>query len=213
MRKWAFDGLGHTIKNVKIETATDVDTSAALFMGDGYTEFKDLKLENVHVKGSLVGNSTAAILVSDCSGASVENITITNSSVWGGKYTGGVVGYGYTSVNNCTLTNCEVKGGYKCGGVIGYICTSSANGKSVNNNTLTDCTVEGTDGQYAGGKSEYILGKVVGNFNCNGTCGNNTITNMTTSATANIGKVEAGKTVTYGLTAINEATAGATINI
>ncbi|MBP3383753.1 MAG: hypothetical protein J6K78_07585 [Tidjanibacter sp.] len=205
------NGNDHWIKNATITTDPTTTNMAGLF-DLSYAAVKNLKLDNINVTGSLVGNSTAGIL-SGSANHGVQNITITNSSVWGGKYTGGVVGYGYTSVNNCTLTNCVVKGGYKCGGVIGYICASNANGNSVNNNTLTDCTVEGTDGQYAGGKSEYILGKVVGNFNCNGSCGNNTITNMTTSATANIGQVEAGMTVTYGLTAINEAAAGATINI
>lgn len=42
----------------------------------------------------------------------------------------------------------------------------------------------------------YIVGKLVGNYNCNGTCNNNIIENMTTSANANIGEIEAGLTVT-----------------
>ena len=44
-------------------------------------------------------------------------------------------------------------------------------------------------------KVKYIVGKVVGNFNCNGSCKNNTITNMTTVATENIGQIEAGYVV------------------
>ena len=51
-------------------------------------------------------------------------------------------------------------------------------------------------GIFAGGKTEYVIGKVVGNYNCNGTCNNNTVTGMTTSATENIGKIEASMTVT-----------------
>ena len=50
-------------------------------------------------------------------------------------------------------------------------------------------------GVFAGGKTQYIVGRVVGNYNCNGDCNNNTVTGMTTSATENIGKIEAGKTV------------------
>ena len=148
----------------------------------------------MNVEGSFVGNSTAGILASDCN-SGVNNIRITNSSVYGGKYTGGVVGYGYTDVINCTLTNCTVKGGYKCGGIIGYICASTPEQlRSADGHTLTGCTVDGA-GQYADGKTMYIIGKVVGNYNANGTCNDNTITNMTTTATANIGEIEAGKTV------------------
>ena len=191
-----FDGKNHTIKNVRIETATDVATAAGLFEASKACKMQNIKLDNVHVAGSLVGNSNAGILVSDCN-SGINNITITNSSVYGGKYTGGVVGYGYTYVTNCTLTNCVIKGGYKLGGVIGYICTENGVPHDVTGCTLTGCTVSGTDGQYADGKSEYVMGKVVGNYNCNGTCSNNTVvTTMATKATNIIGKIEAGKNVT-----------------
>ena len=191
-----FDGQGHTIKNVNIITSTTTENAAALFCaGKDIKSIKNLTLDNVHVKGSHVGNSTAAVLASDCNGGEgVDNITITRSSVWGGKYTGAVVGYGYTSVTNCVVEDTVVEGGYKLGGIIGYVCSSNSEVKQVNGNTLTDCTVEGT-GEYADGKSQYVIGKVVGNFNCDGSCLENTIVNMTTPATDNIGKIEAGKIV------------------
>ena len=81
--------------------------------------------------------------------------------------------------------------------MIGYIAQENGKTANVTGNTLTDCTVDGIgSGVYAGGKDKYIVGKVVGNYNANGTCNNNTITGMTTSATANIGEIEAGLTVT-----------------
>ena len=157
---------------------------------------KNLKLDSIHVTGSNVHNSTAGVL-SGNTNCDVTNITIINSSVTGGKYTGGVVGYGYGSVTNCSLDKVTVKGGYKLGGLIGYICASGTNTSNVTGNTLTDCTVDGNDGIFADGKNVYIIGKVVGNYNCNGTCNNNTITNMNPSSlTANIGKIENGKDVT-----------------
>ena len=183
-----FDGQNHTIKNVTIKNTSE----AGLFNAD-HCGLKNIVLDKVTVEGG--NNGTAGILTSDCH-KDIDNITITNSSVEGGKYTGGVVGYGYCDVTNCTLTSCSVKGNYKFGGVIGYICSENSEG-IVNDNTLTDCTVEWT-GNYTSGKSEYVIGKVVGNFNCNGACENNTINNMTTTATANIGKIEAGNTVTAG---------------
>lgn len=188
-----FNGGNHKISNVNIVTASNVETAAGLF-DSGTCSLNNVLLDNVNVQGSFVGNSTAGILASDCN-AGVNNITITNSSVNGGKYTGGVIGYGYIDITNCTLTNCTVEGGYKCGGIIGYICASSPDQlRSADGHTLTGCTVNGA-GQYADGKTMYIIGKVVGNYNANGTCNDNTITNMTTTATANIGEIEAGKTV------------------
>ena len=171
-----FDGNGHTIKNAKIVTDAATENEAGLFKLVYNTTMKNLKLDNIHVTGSNVGNSTAGVLAGSCN-AGVSNITITNSSVTGGKYTGGVVGYGYTDVLNCTLTNVTVKGGYKLGGLIGYICASNGQTHDVTGNTLTNCTVDGIGGGiYAGGKTEYVIGKVVGNYNCNGTCNNNSIT-------------------------------------
>ena len=192
-----FEGNGKTIRNANIVTDTTTENAAGLFdvMGVPGVVMNNLKLDNIHVTGSNEGNSSAGILAGSTR-CNVTNITITNSSVTGGKYTGGVVGYGYGSVTNCSLDKVTVKGGYKLGGLIGYICASGGTG-DVTGNTLTDCTVDGIGGGiYADGKNTYIIGKVVGNYNCNGTCNNNTITNMRTSATANIGKIESGKTVT-----------------
>ena len=181
-----FDGNGHTIKNATITTTSD----AGLFRA-GHAAVKNLNLYNIKVNGG--NDASVGILTSDCH-ASVDNITIVNSSAEGGKYVGGAVGYGYCDVTNCTLTNCVVKGSYKFGGVIGYICASNDNLGNVDNNTLTDCTVEWT-GNYSSGKDTVVMGKVVGNFNCDGTCNGNVITNMTTTATSLIGKIEAGKNV------------------
>ena len=193
-KKLVFDGQGHTIKNAVIVTDATTQNNAGLFSARD-CGVKNLKLDNIKVTGSNVGDSCVGILSGICNKA-IDNITITNSSAYGGKYTGGVVGYGYTTITNCTVENVTVKGGYKLGGIIGYICAESVDGHNVIGNTLTDCTVDGIgDGIFAGGKTQYIVGKVVGNYNCNGNCKSNTITNMTTSATENIGKIEAGKTV------------------
>jgi hypothetical protein len=192
--KPTFDGNNHTIKNAKIVTSESTQNEAGLFNASSFS-MKNLKLDNIHVTGSNEGNSTAGVLAGT-NNSGVENITVTNSSVTGGKYTGGVVGYGYTSITGCDLNSVTVKGGYKLGGLIGYICADSGNSNDVTGNTLTDCNVDGIGGGvYAGGKNEYIIGKLVGNYNCNGTCNNNSIYNMTTSTAKNIGKIEDGMEV------------------
>jgi len=188
-----FNGNNHTIKNAKIVTDATTENEAGLFNASD-VKFKNLKLDNIHVTGSNVGNSTAGVLSGSCN-APVSDITITNSSVTNGKYTGGIVGYGYTTITGCTVKGTTVKGGYKLGGLIGYICASGTE-NNVTGNTIENCTVNGNDGVYAGGKSEYIVGKLVGNYNCNGSCTGNTVTNVTSSATDNIGQIENDKTVT-----------------
>ena len=190
----AFEGNDHTIKNAVIVTDPATENEAGLFVSSP-CGFNNLKLDNIHVTGSNVGNSTAGVLAGS-NRVGIDNITITNSSVEGGKYTGGVIGYGYTDITNCTLTTVSVKGGYKLGGLIGYICASGANTGEVTGNTLTDCSVDGIGGGiYAGGKSEYIIGMLVGNYNCDGTCKDNVVYGITTTATKVIGKIEAGKVV------------------
>ena len=194
-KRVTFDGQGHTIKNAVIVTDATTKNNAGLFAARD-CGVKNLKLDNINVIGSNVGDSCVGVLSGTCHKA-IDNVTITNSSAYGGKYTGAVIGSGYTNITNCTIENVTVKGGYKLGGIIGYICAENVDGHNVTGNTLTNCTVDGIgDGIFAGGKTQYIVGKVVGNYNCNGDCTNNTITNMTTSATANVGKIEAGKTVT-----------------
>ena len=213
-----FDGQGHTIKNAKIKTSSDAGLFNAAQCG-----LKNLVIENVQVNTSDNG-ATAGILASSCN-AGVENITIRNSSVYGGKYTGAVVGYGYSDVTNCSVTNCNVKGSYKCGGIIGYVCASNDQTRKVDNNTLTDCTIDFT-GTLTDGKTEFVCGMVVGNYNYDGTCSNNTIDNMTTGyATGLIGRIEAGKNVTVTGTnfkvattealqaALDNATEGTTITL
>ena len=193
-QKNVFDGQGHTIKNAKITTASTTENNAGLF-SDARCSFKNLKLDNIKVTGSNEGNSCVGVLIGSCN-SEISNIIITNSEATNGKYTGGVVGYSYGDIINCQLTDVQVKGGYKLGGIVGYICATSPATGEVTGNTLTDCAVDGLgNGEYAGGKSEYIIGKVVGNYNCDGTCKDNTITDMTTTVTLNIGKIESDKTV------------------
>ena len=124
----------------------------------------------------------------------INNVTVRNSSVTGGKYTGAIVGYNYGSVTNCTVENCTVSGRYKVGGVVGYICNNSDEDvKSVTGNKLTNVTVKAEN--VLTGKTA-VIGKIVGNWNATvGTCNNNTFSG-TTTATDNIGEVENRCTVT-----------------
>ena len=183
MKSFTFDGQGHTIKNVTINYAGS--GNVGLFTG-GNRGISNLVVENVKV---IAPNTTNAVgIVSSDANATIENVTVRNSSVVGGKYTGAIVGYNYGSVINCTVENCTVIGRYKVGGVVGYICNSNDYPTSVTGNTLTDVTVKGEN--LVAGKDHFVIGKIVGNWDATvGACKNNNF-DGTTTATDNIGEVE-----------------------
>ena len=185
MRDFTFDGQGHTIKNAVINY--NGSDNAGLFVG-GNRGISNLVVENIKVVAPN-GTENAVGIVSSDANATINNVTVRNSSVVGGKYTGAVVGYNYGSVTNCTVENCTVSGRYKVGGIVGYICNSNDNPTSVTGNTLTNVTVKGEN--LITGKSNFVIGKIVGNWNATvGTCKGNTFSG-TTVATNNIGEVEA----------------------
>ena len=192
MKDYDFDGQGHTIKNAVINY--NGSDNAGLFVG-GNRGISNLIVENVKVVAPN-GTENAVGIVSSDANATINNVTVRNSSVTGGKYTGAIVGYNYGSVTNCTVENCTVSGRYKVGGVVGYICNSNDNPTSVTGNTLTNVTVNGEN--LIEGKQDFVIGKIVGNWNATvGTCKGNTFSG-TTVATNNIGEVEAR--CTAGLT-------------
>ena len=184
MKDYDFDGQGHTIKNAVINY--NGSDNAGLFVG-GNRGISNLIVENVKVVAPN-GTENAVGIVSSDANATINNVTVRNSSVVGGKYTGAVVGYNYGSVTDCIVENCTVSGRYKVGGIIGYICNSNDNPTSVTGNTLTNVTVKGEN--LITGKSNFVIGKIVGNWNATvGTCKENTFSG-TTVATNNIGEVE-----------------------
>ena len=180
MEDFDFDGQGHTIKNVTIRNSGNINIG--LFQGRNRGISK-LVVENVNViLTGATGDSAVGIVSSDAS-AKISDVTVKNSSVTGGKWTGGIVGYNYGDVINCTMENCIVSGQYKVGGVVGYVCGDS---REITGNKLTNVTVKGEN--ILSGKT-LAIGKIVGNWNATaGNCKNNTFIG-TTMATENIGLI------------------------
>lgn len=180
MEDFDFDGQGHTIKNVTIRNSGNINIG--LFQGRN-RGISHLVVENVNViLTGATGDSAVGIVSSDAS-AKISDVTVKNSSVTGGKWTGGIVGYNYGDVINCTMENCIVSGQYKVGGVVGYVCGDS---REITGNKLTNVTVKGEN--ILSGKT-LAIGKIVGNWNATaGNCKNNTFIG-TTTATANIGLI------------------------
>ena len=180
MEDFDFDGQGHTIKNVTIRNSGNINIG--LFQGRN-RGISNLVVENVNViLTGATGDSAVGIVSSDAS-AKISDVTVKNSSVTGGKWTGGIVGYNYGDVINCTMENCIVSGQYKVGGVVGYVCGDS---REITGNKLTNVTVKGEN--ILSGKTLAIV-KIVGNWNATaGNCKNNTFIG-TTMATENIGLI------------------------
>ena len=180
MEDFDFDGQGHTIKNVTIRNSGNINIG--LFQGRN-RGISNLVVENVNViLTGATGDSAVGIVSSDAS-AKISDVTVKNSSVTGGKWTGGIVGYNYGDVINCTMENCIVSGQYKVGGVVGYVCGDS---REITGNKLTNVTVKGEN--ILSGKT-LAIGKIVGNWNATaGNCKNNTFIG-TTTATNNIGLI------------------------
>ena len=196
-----FNGNGHTIKNVTVKDSTSYTiggngkkwNNVGLFKTLNHAAVSNLTLENIKIETSVEGEInyvTAGILAGSTSG-NVSGIIINNSSVSGGYYTGGIVGYAYGSINDCKLNNCSVSGQYKVGGIVGYICAefvynvkpSTPALRTVNGNVLSEVVVAAEN--VLSGKTA-VVGKIIGNFNgdydttdkikTKGECKNNTFT-------------------------------------
>lgn len=184
MKDFDFDGQGHKISNVTINYTGTGNTG--LFVG-GNRGISNLVVEAVKVYAPNGAENAVGIVSSDAN-ANITNVTVRNSSVTGGKYTGAIVGYNYGSVTNCTVENCTVSGRYKVGGIIGYICNSNDVPANVIGNTLTGVTVKGEN--LVEGKTDFVIGKVVGNWNATtGNCYSNSF-DGTINLTDEIGKIE-----------------------
>ena len=182
-----FDGKGHTIKNATV--VGDGSNSVGFF---GNFDVTDVKMDNIHVKAD--GDQYAGV-ISGFNSNAISEVTVTNSTVTGGRNTGAIVGNCYVDLENCVVENCEISGQYKVGGLAGYVCRENGNELNIRNNTLKNVTVKGEN--LISGKSNYVIGQVVGNWNARsgGECKGNTVTNVTGATTA-IGKVESDVTVT-----------------
>ena len=117
----SFDGNGHTISNLKIDTGGATNHYLGLF---GYiydAEIKNLRLENVSITGS-------------------DSI----------QYIGGLTGYCYSSdINNCISTGSINSGtnSNNVGGLVGF----SYDNSSINNCSSTVTVAGGANAQYLGG--------------------------------------------------------------
>ncbi len=181
-----FDGDGHTISNATMEA-----TSESIGFFNGNISVTDVTFDNFTV--SATGCTSAAVVSGSLTGpnAMITDVTVKNSTVTGGRYTGAIAGDFYGNITGCTVENTVVSGQYRAGGIAGQ--AQSGAGYKITDNTLTNVTVKG-DNMWPG-KTEYELGKVIGCWATNGgECKNNSFEGGTTEATADVGRVYEGYT-------------------
>ena len=182
-----FDGCGHTIKNARM-----VASSGTIGFFGAYIHVSNVTFDNFQV--SAAGCTAAAVVSGSANGgAEITNVTVKNSSVIGGRFAGAIAGETYGSITDCKVENTVVCGQYKVGGITGQ--TQQTKDLQITGNTLTNVTVKGDN--IWSGKTEFVLGKVIGCWaSPTGNCQNNTTTNMTSEATDNIGEIATGYNVT-----------------
>ena len=142
----SFDGNGHTIKNLHVDTAAENGgLFASINCNDiGATYVKDFTISNAFVRsakraGTVAGASPQGV---------ISNVTVENATVIGTKYVGGIFGGGNGSVINSTVKDSFViisEGGEKeAGGLIGYLANDgkpSSDNKVISGNTVENVTV------------------------------------------------------------------------
>ena len=207
--KGTFDGAGHTISNLSVDTP---DEKFAGLFGRSVSPavLKNVTVENAAVKGlSQVG----AIAGSAYTG-SVENCHVKGLvQIEGNYHVGGISGYGYATFTGCSVIGNEgsyVKGVYKqdnlegdaVGGIVGYAPEKG----STENKVISDCEAKI---DVVGSRK---VGGIVGHAGTNANVYNCRYTgNVSTNASEEYIAGNPGKIMVGGI--VGEVTSGTTVYI
>jgi hypothetical protein len=183
-----FDGAGHKITNLTINTSGARKDYLGLFGYVSGGEIKNLGLENVSITDGNDSNGLGG-LVGYNNGGTISNCYSTgNVTAGGGSYNfGGLVGYNYYGdINDCYSTG-AVTGHSSLGGLVGYnyhgnisdccstgAVTGDANSHDLgglvgdNYGNITNCY---STGVVTGGSGSYNLGGLVGSMGYRGYSG------------------------------------------
>ena len=172
-----FDGNGHTISGLYIDSSSANDQGLFGYVGSGGI------VQNLSVTGNVSGDWYVGGVVGYNNGGTVTGCTFSGSgsvSVTGSEYVGGVVGENSGSVINCTNTGSVKGSGNSVGGVVGYNQSGSSVTNCYNTGTVSgsDIYVGGVVGQNSGGSSAsvtncYNTGSVSGSYFVGGVVGYN----------------------------------------
>ena len=148
------NGNGHTIRNMKVRGCTnssDRSVYGAGFIGDinGAVTVKDIAFDGADVyfvndaKPQFAGNVGGVVLGYTYGTTLFENVSVTNSSIWGYGKIGILLGMGAdpgvkVTFKDCVSKNNTIHAAYDMGGLAGMI----QRGNGVDNASVENCTVE-----------------------------------------------------------------------
>ena len=152
------DGGNHTIHNMMVRSCTNPNKGGygAGFIGDtsGAITIKDITFDNADVSFHsyyVYSGNIGSIVMGYTYGTTVfENVSVTNSEIWGYGKIGCLLGMGAdpgvsVTFKNCTSRNNTIYAAYDIGGLAGNI--QRKNG--VDNGKVENCVVEGITVNYA----------------------------------------------------------------
>ena len=145
------NGNGHTIRNMKVRGCTNSSLYGAGFIGDinGAVTVKDIAFDGADVffvndaKPQFAGNVGGVVLGYTYGTTLFENVSVTNSSIWGFGKIGILLGMGAdpgvkVTFKDCVSKNNTIHAAYGMGGLAGMI----QRGNGVDNASVENCTVE-----------------------------------------------------------------------
>ena len=145
------NGNGHTIRNMKVRGCTNSSVFGVGFIGDinGAVTVKDIAFDGADVffvnyaKPQFAGNVGGIVLGYTYGTTLFENVSVTNSSIWGYGKIGILLGMGAdpgvkVTFKDCVSKNNTIHAAYDMGGLAGMI----QRGNGVDNARVENCTVE-----------------------------------------------------------------------
>ena len=151
------NGNGHTIRNMKARGCTNSSVYGAGFIGDinGAVTVKDIAFDGADVffvnyaKPQFAGNVGGIVLGYTYGTTLFENVSVTNSSIWGFGKIGILLGMGAdpgvkVTFKDCVSKNNTIHAAYDMGGLAGMI----QRGNGVDNASVENCTVENITVDY-----------------------------------------------------------------
>ena len=151
------NGNGHTIRNMKVRGCTNSSLYGAGFIGDinGAVTVKDIAFDGADVffandaKPQFAGNVGGVVLGYTYGTTLFENVSVTNSSIWGYGKIGILLGMGADpgvkiTFKDCVSKNNTIHAAYDMGGLAGMI----QRGNGVDNASVENCTVENITVDY-----------------------------------------------------------------
>ena len=151
------NGNGHTVRNMKVRGCTNSSLYGAGFIGDinGAVTVKDIAFDGADVffvndaKPQCAGNVGGVVLGYTYGTTLFENVSVTNSSIWGFGKIGILLGMGAdpgvkVTFKDCVSKNNTIHAAYDMGGLAGMI----QRGNGVDNASVENCTVENIEVDY-----------------------------------------------------------------